>query len=74
MDAAYEATTRAEGMSAFDRYRVLLKTAELLKQNSSFMAQLISKNVGNPIAEAETSRAVTTLTFAAEEAKRIYGK
>jgi acyl-CoA reductase-like NAD-dependent aldehyde dehydrogenase len=76
IDAAYEATGKAASKPAHERSRILLKVAALLEQNSQEMATLIAKNVGKPLAdaEAETTRAVLTLTFAAEEAKRIYGQ
>jgi lactaldehyde dehydrogenase len=76
IDAASEAAAKAESMTAFERSKVLLRVANLLEQNAEEMAVLIAKNVGKPIAdsEAETSRGVLTLTFASEEAKRIYGQ
>ncbi len=76
IDAASEALRRAESMSAFERSKILMKAASLLEQNSQEMATVITKNVGKPItdSEAETARGVLTLTFAAEEAKRLYGQ
>jgi acyl-CoA reductase-like NAD-dependent aldehyde dehydrogenase len=76
IDSAVEAKVRAESMTAYERSKVLLKVAHLLEQNAQEMATLITKNVGKPItdSEAETARGVVTLTFAAEEAKRIYGQ
>jgi acyl-CoA reductase-like NAD-dependent aldehyde dehydrogenase len=76
IDAAVEAAGKAESITAYERSKVLLKVAGLLEQNSEEMAKLISNNVGKPIvdSEAETARGILTLTFAAEEAKRIYGQ
>ncbi len=76
IDAAAGAMKTAESMTAFERSKILLRVANLLEQNAEEMATLISKNVGKPIAdsEAETSRGILTLTFASEEAKRIYGQ
>src|SRR2546425_1994763 len=76
IDAAFEARERASKLAAHERSRILLKVASLLEQNSREMAVLIARNVGKPLvdAEAETARAVLTLTFAGEEAKRIYGQ
>lgn len=76
IDCAVEAYSRAENMTAYERYKVLLKVSQLLEEHSSEMSRLISQNVGKPIAdaEAETARGVLTLSFAAEEAKRIYGQ
>src|SRR2546428_134569 len=76
IEAAFEATERASKLAAHERSRILLKVASLLEQNSREMAVLIARNVGKPLvdAEAETARAVLTITFAGEEAKRIYGQ
>ena len=76
IDAAFDAKGRASEVPAHERSKVLAKVASLLEQNASEMARLITMNVGKPLAdaEAETARAVLTLTFAAEEAKRIYGQ
>ncbi len=76
IDAASEALKKAESMTAYERSKILLKVAGLLEQSSQQMSALISKNVGKPIAdaEAETARGVLTLTFASEEAKRMYGQ
>lgn len=76
IDAAVDARSRALEMTAYERSRILLKVAQLLEQNSGEMARLIAQNVGKPIidAEAEVARSVLTLTFASEEAKRLYGQ
>ncbi len=76
IDAAFAAKSKAEEMSAWERSKILYKVAQLLEQHSSEMSRLIALNVGKPIAdsEAETARAVLVLTFAAEEAKRLYGQ
>ena len=76
IDAAFEAKERASGIPAHERSRILLKVASLIEQNAQEMARLIAMNVGKPLAdsEVETARAVLTLTFAAEEAKRISGQ
>src|SRR5256712_13538408 len=76
IDAAFEATERASKLAAHERSRILLKGASLLEQNSREMAVLIARNVGKPLAdaEAETARAVLTITFAGEEAKGSYGQ
>ncbi len=76
IDAAYEARDKAEAMTAYERFSVLLKASQMLEQRSAEMARIISQNVGKPIvdAEAEATRGCLTLAFAAEEAKRIYGQ
>jgi acyl-CoA reductase-like NAD-dependent aldehyde dehydrogenase len=76
IDAAVASRSKAEDMTAYERSKILLKVAQLLEQNSAEMSKLIAQNVGKPIgdSEAETARGVLTLTFAAEEAKRLYGQ
>lgn len=76
IDAAVEARSKADEMTAYERSKILLKVAQLLENSSSEMSKLIAQNVGKPItdSEAETARGVLTLTFAAEEAKRLYGQ
>ncbi len=76
IDAAVAARSKAEDMTAYERSKILYKVSQLLESNSADMAKLIALNVGKPIAdaEAETARAALVLTFAAEEAKRLYGQ
>lgn len=63
-------------LSAFDRYSILLKTAELLDSRLEEFSKVIALEGVKTINEArkEAMRAVNTLTYAAEEAKRIYGE
>jgi len=63
-------------MSAWDRYKMLLKTANLLEANLEEVARIITQEAGKPIKDAriESRRAAVTFTYAAEEAKRIYGE
>jgi lactaldehyde dehydrogenase len=76
IDAAAGARGKAEDMTAYERSKILLTVAQTLEKNTTEMATLIARNVGKPIAdaEAETARAVLTLVFASEEAKRLYGQ
>ncbi|MSQ08176.1 MAG: aldehyde dehydrogenase family protein [Dehalococcoidia bacterium] len=63
-------------LSAFDRYEVLMKAVGLLKQRAEDIARTITAEEGKIIAEARTevARCVQTLTWSAEEAKRLYGE
>lgn len=76
IDAANSAKEKIAGMSAWDRYKMLLKTANLLEAHSEEVAKIITHEAGKPIKDSrvEARRAVVTFTYAAEEAKRIYGE
>lgn len=76
IDAADVGSEKAASMPAHARSRILLKVAEIMERHIDEMARLISLNVGKPVvdAELEVKRAALTFTFAAEEAKRLYGE
>ena len=75
-DAAQDAKKRVHKVTAWDRYQFLSKAARLLEEHQEEMARLITLEAGKPIRDAriEARRAVITFTYAAEEAKRIYGE
>ncbi|RBW67371.1 aldehyde dehydrogenase family protein [Bacillus taeanensis] len=62
--------------SSYERYEVLMKTADLLKQKRDMFAEALAKEVGKPLKESygEVDRSVQTLLLSAEEAKRIHGE
>jgi len=76
IDAAVTAKNKIARMAAYDRYRFLLKTAQLIEENMEGLARTICIEAGKPIRDSrvEVRRAVVTFTSAAEEAKRIYGE
>ncbi|MFQ5906756.1 MAG: aldehyde dehydrogenase family protein [bacterium] len=63
-------------LSAFDRYRILRRAAEIVEERADQIATTMAREVGKTIREArgEVSRAVETITLSSEEAKRIYGE
>ncbi len=63
-------------LTAYEKYKILLKAAEILEKRQEELAKVIVLEVGKTIREARTEvqRAITTLTFSAEEAKRIGGE
>lgn len=73
--AAAKAALEVE-FSSYERYGVLMKVAELLKQKRDEFAVTLVKEVGKPLKEAygEVDRSVQTLLLSAEEAKRIHGE
>ncbi len=80
VNAAISAAAKAfESFSAstpHDRYVVLSRTAELIREHSEDLARTITSENSKIIREArgEVSRAADTFVFAAEEAKRIHGE
>ena len=63
-------------LSAEQRYQILRRTARGIAVGEEELSLTLAKEVGKTIREArgEIARAVQTFTFAAEEAKRIYGE
>lgn len=79
VDAAIDAATEAfqrTSLSAYERYELLTDVARKLDAESDLMAELITREQGKPITEAqgEVDRAVQTLRLSAEEAKRLFGE
>ncbi len=76
VEAAVEGQKEWAGYTAYQRYEVLHKAAQLLTERSEEFSQILAKEVGKTIAEArgETARAIQTLTLSAEEAKRLTGE
>lgn len=62
--------------SPYERYEVLSKVSQLLRERSEAFAKTLAVEVGKPIREArgEVERAAQTLQISAEEAKRIHGE
>ncbi len=60
-------------MPAYERFIILRKAADLMRDRLEDLAQTISREEGKTLAEArgETGRAVQTIELSAEEAKRL---
>jgi len=73
---AKEGAVEMEKLSAYDRYSILLKAAEIVNSRLEEFAKTIALEGIKTIKEArlEVKRAINTVTYAAEEAKRIYGE
>ncbi|MFB9760843.1 aldehyde dehydrogenase family protein [Ectobacillus funiculus] len=58
------------------RHSVLLRVAELLKQNRNDFAETIAQEGGKPITDAhlEVNRSIATFEMAADEAKKLVGE
>ncbi len=76
IDEAAAAKQIAETIPAHRRARLLAAVASLMEERSAEFARTITLESGKPIreSEVEVKRAIGVLTFAAEEAKRIYGE
>ena len=63
-------------LSAYERWKILRKAADLMAARNEELGQTISGEEGKIIAEGrgEASRAVETMMGSAEEAKRIHGE
>ncbi|RMA93142.1 aldehyde dehydrogenase family protein [Hydrogenothermus marinus] len=63
-------------LTAYEKYKILLKAANILENKKEEIAKAIVYEVGKTIREARTEvdRAINTITFSAEEAKRIGGE
>ncbi|MFM8319652.1 MAG: aldehyde dehydrogenase family protein [Chloroflexota bacterium] len=80
LDAAIAAAQRAAplmaDLPAHRRSEILSAAAALMRQNRPELIRTIAAEAGKAVkfAAAEVDRAISTFTFAAEEAKRIHGE
>jgi len=74
--AAVKARPAMASLSAYERYEILMKAADGMRQSAEAFAKAVALESGKPIQEArgEVARATQTLIFSAEEAKRIGGE
>jgi succinate-semialdehyde dehydrogenase/glutarate-semialdehyde dehydrogenase len=63
-------------ISAFDRYKMMRKAAQLLRDRVETVAQLMTLEQGKPLAEArmEVMAGADTIDWFAEEGRRAYGR
>ncbi len=79
-DRAVEAATRAlpawRASSAYDRAKILKKTADLMRERADVIARTLTQEQGKPLpeAKAEVLHAADTFEWFAEEGKRTYGR
>ncbi len=79
-DRAIEAAAKAfpawRAASAYDRAKILKKTAELMRERSATIARTLTSEQGKPLPEAtaEVLHAADTFEWFAEEGKRAYGR
>jgi len=67
---------RQDRLTPYQRYEILMKTAQLMQERRDEFARALVMDVGKPIKEAriETARAIQVMILSAEEAKRISGE
>jgi glyceraldehyde-3-phosphate dehydrogenase (NADP+) len=80
VELALASAARGAGVMAalpgYERYRILMNAAELLRERQEDFARLIALEAGKVLRECrfEVSRAIETIELSAEEAKRLYGE
>jgi succinate-semialdehyde dehydrogenase/glutarate-semialdehyde dehydrogenase len=80
LDAALAAAEKGfaawRKVSAYDRYKVLRKAAEILRANAAEIATKMTMEQGKPLVEAkgETLAGADVIDWFAEEARRAYGR
>ena len=64
------------GIPAFERYQILHRAADLMQERIDDLGRTVTMEEGKTLTEGlgEASRAVETMTLAAEEAKRLTGE
>lgn len=75
VDAAEKAFHEVK-LSAYERYEIILRAANLMRERTEEFASALSAEVGKPLRDArgEIGRAYQTLLLSAEEAKRLKGE
>jgi succinate-semialdehyde dehydrogenase/glutarate-semialdehyde dehydrogenase len=80
LDRALEAAQKGFGIwrktSAFDRYKMMRKAAELMRERAEKIAPLLTMEQGKPLVEAvgEALAAADLIDWFAEEGRRAYGR
>ncbi|HYC64780.1 MAG TPA: aldehyde dehydrogenase family protein, partial [Reyranellaceae bacterium] len=74
--AAQKGFNQWRKVSAFERYKIMRKAAELMRQRLDGIATMMTMEQGKPLAEAkvETNLAADIIDWMAEEGRRTYGR
>ena len=74
--AAEEGRRQMAALTGMDRYEILTRAVEIMKARKEELGQTITREEGKVISEGrlEVDRAVQTMTWSAEEAKRLRGE
>src|SRR5213075_3107560 len=75
LEAAAKAMPAWMKLTAYDRAKVLKKTADLMRDRADAIAKTLTMEQGKPLAEAkaEVLHSADTFEWFAEEGKRAYG-
>lgn len=76
ISAAHHSAKEMSSLPAYKRAEILEKVVELLKEGKEECARIISLEAAKPIkaARVEVERTIMTYSFAAQEARRLYGE
>jgi len=76
LEAAHKAMPAWMKLTAWDRAKVLKKTAELMRERADGLARTLTMEQGKPVAEAkaEILHSADTFEWFGEEGKRAYGQ
>ena len=76
IDSAGRGVIAMRALSAFDRYEILMRAVDLLKERRQDFGETITREEGKVISEGllEVDRCIQTITWSAEEAKRLFGE
>jgi succinate-semialdehyde dehydrogenase/glutarate-semialdehyde dehydrogenase len=76
LEAAQKGFNTWRKVAAFDRYKIMRKAAELMRQRAENIAPLLTMEQGKPVGEAkmEAMAAADLIDWFAEEGRRTYGR
>jgi len=76
LDHAERGFVHWKGVSAYERSKLMRRAADLVRERSADIAQLMTLEQGKPLAESklETMAAADIIDWFAEEARRTYGR
>jgi succinate-semialdehyde dehydrogenase / glutarate-semialdehyde dehydrogenase len=76
LEAADKGFRKWRKVSAFDRYKIMRKAADLLRERADMIAPLMTQEQGKPLPEAraEVMAGADIIDWFAEEARRTYGR
>jgi succinate-semialdehyde dehydrogenase / glutarate-semialdehyde dehydrogenase len=76
IEAAHRAFPKWGKLLAKERSAIMRRWYDLIMQNADFLAELLTREQGKPLAEAksEITYGASFIEFYAEEAKRVYGE
>ncbi len=76
LEAADQAFRQWSRVSVFDRYKIMRRAADLVRERSGDIARIMTLEQGKPLSEsrAETLAGADIIDWFAEEARRVYGR